>query len=228
MKRSLLIIFIILFCIQIIYADEDEFKKTDWNNIRKSIIDNRITVDELIKALEEANNNGDYENIYALSEIILKNDNYKDNIKILNELGISAFNTQHTSDAFQWLSRALEIAPLFAEANANIGVIYRTKGKYDEALKYFLTALNGMPSNSIIHYDIAVCYERLEKPDEAERYYKKAIELDSKFAIAYKALAVLLLSQKRNEEALNILRVYSQLTSGKDEDAITLIKQLTK
>jgi tetratricopeptide (TPR) repeat protein len=228
MKEATIIILILLFCIQIIYADEDTVKKTDWNDIRKSIIDNKLSVEELTKTLEKANKDGDFENIYALNDVILKNDNYKDNAKILNELGTSAFNTQHISDAFLWLNRALEIDPLYPEANANLGVIYRTKGKYEDALKYFQTALNGMPSNSVINYDIAICYERLGKSDEAEKNYKKAIELDNKFAVAYKSLAVLLLSQKRNNEALNILRIYSGLVGGKDEDAKTLIKQLSK
>ncbi|MGQ9705394.1 MAG: tetratricopeptide repeat protein [bacterium] len=226
--KKVAIILLSLFYLQVTYTDDGTVNKVDWNIIKKSIAESKITVNELIKILEEANKDGDYENIYTLSNIILSNESYKDNPYILNELGTCAFYTRHISDAYQWFSKAIEIKQDFVEANANIGVLMRIKGRYDEALNYLLSVLDALPLSSIIHYNIAICYERLGKPYEEERYLRKAIELDSKFVVAYKKLAVLALSQNRNDEALNILRVYSGLVKGKDEDALSLIKQLTK
>lgn len=216
-----------LFFLTLIHAQDLEISEFNWGEIRKSIDDEKISASELAELLEIANEYGFHSDINELSDLILSKDNYKNNPHILNELGTSAFNTGHQGDSAILFKKALAIYPGFPEAHANLGVIYRIKGEYETALEHLKFAIDNLPPNATLFYNISICYERLNMLEEAENNLRKTIEIDNKFKDAYKTLAYLLISQDKDEEALNLLRVYSGLVGGKDEDALMLIKQLS-
>ena len=64
----------------------------------------------------------------------------------------------------------------------NIGVIYKNKMSYDEALKYYLKSLErsteNIYNNMLLLHNIAVIYEQTERYDIAKHYYARAIEIE--------------------------------------------------
>ncbi len=54
-----------------------------------------------------------------------------------------------------------------------------TKGQYEEAVEYYLEALEEQPDNGYIHASLAETYLRLERPDDALDHYGEAVEFIS-------------------------------------------------
>ena len=72
-----------------------------------------------------------------------------------------------------------------------MGLYYVFKGKFDEALNYFLESLNGNTYDNAPHLcDVGNCLDKLNRSDEARVYFNKALKLNKSFAPAYYYLAL--------------------------------------
>ena len=76
-------------------------------------------------------------------------------------------------------TQALEIKPDYPEAHNNLGVIYRQKGMYDNAIVEFKEAIRLKPDFAIAYYNIARAYSQRSDKINAVESLKKAIDLDS-------------------------------------------------
>jgi Flp pilus assembly protein TadD len=63
---------------------------------------------------------------------------------------------------------ALNTAPSYAPSYNNLGIIYATQGKFDEAVALFKKAIQLTPKNPKYHRNMALAYLQQGKTAEAE------------------------------------------------------------
>ena len=75
--------------------------------------------------------------------------------------------------------------PDYLFALTNVGNIYFLLGEAEEALTYFLKALEIRPEDPAVFVKIAKAHYKLEDYSSAARYYRLAISKDPKFRESY-------------------------------------------
>jgi Flp pilus assembly protein TadD len=85
------------------------------------------------------------------------------------------------------------------------GVYLFQRGEYVQARDTFRTALELTPEDANLRYNLGQCYERLGDEGRAEKTYKECLERAADHAEARHALCVLLVRQKRREEAVRMV-----------------------
>lgn len=88
----------------------------------------------------------------------------------------------------------------------NLGNLYLSQQRIEEALKAFETALKVDPNNVPALVNTALAYGVTERYDRAEQLLRKALQLDPRNAAAYFNLGLLLGEVGRREEAKQALR----------------------
>src|SRR5579871_342248 len=121
-----------------------------------------------------------------------------------NALGlILQFRFARLDEAVEHFQTALQIRPDFSEVKVNLGNVYLTQKKYDEAIKLYEEALN---DTSYATPEIAQCnlgWALYQKGDYAMGidHTKAAVTINAKFCLGYKNLGMILESQGKNDEA---------------------------
>jgi len=96
-------------------------------------------------------------------------------------------------------SKAIEVKPDFALAYYNRGNALGRRGKLDESISDFTKVISTATDQKLkvlAYYNRAVGYGKQEKVDEAIADYTKVIEMDPKYAPAYKNRAVVYFFKK--------------------------------
>jgi len=101
--------------------------------------------------------------------------------------------------------RAIEIDPEYRGAHLNLGNVYLTHQKYEQALDMYKKAQNKYPTSNVF-FQLGRAYAELGKTDSARMAYERAIELDSTNSTAYMWLGQLLEDEGENEKALQYTR----------------------
>lgn len=103
-------------------------------------------------------------------------------------------------------------APLNPQALHNIGAMYYHKGDSVKATEFVERALQHRGNYSLTgyHNTLGICYKTLGRLDEAERQFRVAIEVDPTMVGAKYNLGLLLQSQKRWTEAIELYQVVMQ------------------
>ena len=92
----------------------------------------------------------------AESEIICREilRQYPDDPNAWHLLGLIAFQTANLEIAQTLIRRAIEIAPDFAVAHCDLGIVLHTLGKYDPAIASFRESLRLDPHNPPAHWNL--------------------------------------------------------------------------
>jgi len=99
-----------------------------------------------------------------------------------------------------WLA-TLEKHPDSWSAHVNLGERLQQKGRTDEALAHYQTALHLAPNFEEIHYNLGTILEQRGRGKEAAAEYEKAIAINPAYAPALNNLGKMLLDEGRAEEA---------------------------
>ncbi|MCM8800671.1 MAG: tetratricopeptide repeat protein [Candidatus Omnitrophica bacterium] len=98
------------------------------------------------------------------------------------------------------------------------------KNQYEEAITFYLKAIQLQPQNSNLYYNLGVEYIKINQYAQAEESFKMAVKLNPKDKDAYYNLGILYDSYLINKkEAINCYLRYLKLASNKEE--IKKIKQ---
>lgn len=81
--------------------------------------------------------------------------------------------------------RALEIKPTYAEAQYNLGIVYKDMCRFDAALAAYQHALQLAPDNGYAYHNIGVVLEQQNRFAEAIAAYKSAVAILPNYANAY-------------------------------------------
>lgn len=113
--------------------------------------------------------------------------------------------------AIECYEKAISLFPDNITALSNLAAIYTTSYiDLNKALKH-LTVLNNLqPNDSDILVNIAICHARLFEPEKSLEYYDKACKIDKPILEAVTGKAELLITIKRENDALIHLELYKE------------------
>jgi tetratricopeptide (TPR) repeat protein len=131
---------------------------------------------------------------------------YKADARINNAAGAAYLKLGQSGAACQFLETARGLQPDFAQPYANLGLLYRLKGKYDKAVEEYDTALIYAPTDAVIWYNRGISLLRLGRIDEALDSYAKSASFDPKFRAPVKRMALVWLDLGDFNEANTYLQ----------------------
>ena len=99
------------------------------------------------------------------------------------------------------LRQAIQTAPEFAEAHANLGLLLDRQGSSADAETYYRQSIQLNPSLSESHLNLGVLLAKYKRFNEAESAYRQAILHKPHSPAAWSNLGVLLACLKQEEEA---------------------------
>lgn len=106
--------------------------------------------------------------------------------------GVIQAQQGHTDKAIETFRKLIESNPQLVEAHNNLGVLYASKGKLEEARKVFETGMQAHASYAALHRNLADVQSQLVK-----QTYAKALQVDSKARVAVAQLSLLTNIQPR-------------------------------
>ena len=116
--------------------------------------------------------------------------------------GNNLFNIRRYADALIAFERAIQRAPLFADAYEGKGSALVQLGRYAEALASYGRAIDLDPQFAQAYNGKGVVLYYLKHYEEALSFHEQAIQLDPAYTDAYLGKATVLYDMKRFEEAL--------------------------
>ncbi len=129
-----------------------------------------------------------------------------DNLRLLNFI---YFKKKNFSKALDFINKAIEINPNFAEAYMEKGNALNGIKKFDSAIKNYEKAIKINPNYSHAYYNKGLVFHELKKIKDAEENYSKAIKINPNHIYAYNNRAFALQQLKKFDESLkNYNKVY--------------------
>ena len=140
----------------------------------------------------------------ALYRQILQAD--PENPYALHLLGVVANQAGDNETAVELISKALKIAPNYADAYANLGNALQAMDRMEEALQTYYRAISLMPDMAEAHNNIGSVLKALGRPEEAVDSYQMAIALQPGYVEAHCNRGSALQDLGRLDEALACYR----------------------
>lgn len=117
--------------------------------------------------------------------------------KILNEFEKSTLN----------IEKAAQLDPDNFKYLYNLGLVLFEQNRLDESKKVLHQALELNKNNHELYNDLGVVYFKVHDYSQAELFLQKAIDLDEKYYVAHINLATVFLSNKKMDEASNLINI---------------------
>lgn len=108
------------------------------------------------------------------------------------------------------LEEVLAAYPGLPEAHASLGALHRAEGRYEEAARQLILALQADPSNHGFHRLLGVTYDASGHDADAIREFEKAIWLQPRYWAGYLDYGVFHYRRGRFEEAVALLKQFLQ------------------
>jgi len=137
-------------------------------------------------------------------------------------LGANALLAGREQEAYEWLSRSIDLWPNYARAHGNLGAIYVKRGQPARALEQYNEGLRLDPQSAGLHYNAAAVLVRRKKIDEAIPHYLEAVRLQPDFVKALNDLATIYYQQGKLEPAADYFRRAVQLCPADPELRLNL------
>lgn len=137
----------------------------------------------------------------------------------LSDFEEALFTDQHgdSRDAKKLYLKAIDSGDSLADAYCNLGIIEWQEGNQSKAVDYFTLALKNEPRHFEAHYNLANLYSELGNFPLATAHYKISIELEPTFPNSYFNLALTHAVNREFNDAINLLRLYRELTSADEQ-----------
>lgn len=111
----------------------------------------------------------------------------------------------HLEQALSAGKRAVQLDPMNAEAQSNLGNLFRTSGNLAEAESCYRKALRTKPNLVQAWNNLALVLDENSQLQEAEKYFRKAIQIKADYVNAYLNLGICLQKQEKHQESESIL-----------------------
>ena len=142
---------------------------------------------------------------------------YQDGLKldpnfamIYNNLGLLFFNKRSSiniNKSEDFYKKSISLNSNIAEPHNNLGSLYNSIGKYDDAGKYFKNAIDIDQNFTVAHYNLGSLFITLGKFNDAKKSLKRAIELSPNFIRAHRILSRIIkysYKEKHLDELINL------------------------
>ncbi|KAJ9513129.1 hypothetical protein QJQ45_029380 [Haematococcus lacustris] len=111
---------------------------------------------------------------------------------LLTDLGTQAKGKGASGEALDYYQRAIEMAPTYAPAFYNLGVLHSECKQFDVALDWYQKAISVQPNYAEAHCNMGVIYKDRGDLEAAIACYESALEASPNFAIVKGNLAIAL------------------------------------
>ncbi|MHC4395594.1 MAG: tetratricopeptide repeat protein [Planctomycetota bacterium] len=132
-------------------------------------------------------------------------------------------------EAIPFLHKALQVDPLYCDANHLLGYLLYQQGKPKEAIEFFNKALEINPEYYSAHTNLGLVFCQLGKVEEGVEHFNKALKINPKSSLVRYSLAQALAQLGRVDEAAEQFRItLSYAEELEDEAAAAIIKNKLK
>lgn len=125
-----------------------------------------------------------------------------DAAKLHNDKGVKALAEKNYDLAIKEFELALKLAPLYVQAQANLGLALHRRGHSDRAIRELKAAIENNPNYADSYNYLGIIYYDKKLYAESEKWFELAIDTYPAYDEAYYNWGVLLLAQRRDKEAL--------------------------
>ncbi|MGH7661250.1 MAG: tetratricopeptide repeat protein [Vulcanimicrobiaceae bacterium] len=132
---------------------------------------------QAVRRLERGDASGALGDFTALLDTATSND---ERAQVVNKRGVAYVRLGRRDDALRDFTAALELAPRYAPALANIGNLLFEDGVLDEAIVYYEAAIRADDRYAVAHLNLAVAYRRAGRRSEAVRELRVAHRLEGR------------------------------------------------
>jgi tetratricopeptide (TPR) repeat protein len=132
-------------------------------------------------------------------------------------IGVAELQQGRNATAAEWIGRALDAAPGYAEAECNLGVALRALGRVGEAEAAYRRTLELLPDHPEAHLNLGRLLRDGGRLEEAAVHIERAVALQPGAARAHLHLGILRRLEGRPEEAAASLETALALTPGDAE-----------
>jgi tetratricopeptide (TPR) repeat protein len=91
----------------------------------------------------------------------------------LTYLGDTKIRLEHVEDAGAYLEHGIRVDPSIALSHLDLGTVYESRGRKEDALREFKTAASLAPGDQKIHWRLAQFYQSLGRKEEAKAEFQK-------------------------------------------------------
>ena len=159
-----------------------------------------MTPSQAMQRAISAYQSGQFTEAAKLCELVLRAD--PRHLDAINMAGALALQGGNPASALEHFSRAVEVAPDFAEGFNNRGVVLQQMKRWDEALASFERAATIQPGFVDALYNRGVVLGEMRRWEEALASYERALELDPTNARGHNNRGNVLQKLRRWNEAL--------------------------
>jgi Tfp pilus assembly protein PilF len=131
----------------------------------------------------------------------------------LNALGLANSMRGNLEEAVNLYQKCLQIAPDFAEAHNNLGTVYQEMGFPDKAEEEFRKVIQdkNYTHKELPYYNLARLYFSKQDFEKARMYVDNALKINTRFALAYNLLGLILESQDNLYGALESYKMAAKI-----------------
>jgi tetratricopeptide (TPR) repeat protein len=133
--------------------------------------------------------------------VLIQDAGFPSDASLLNLAGACCIELRRDAEAERYCRCAIDIAPHYANAHNNLGIVFRQSGRFREAEEAFLRVLDLAPDNACAHTNLGRIYEALNLHDAALAAHRRAIECQPELIDSHANLGVCLMSLGRFDEA---------------------------
>ncbi len=157
---------------------------------------------------------------------------YEDGIKVdpdfaMNYNNLAQLYYNHKSDKFSekvksLFKKSISLDASIPEPHNNLGNLYSTINKNDEAIKCFKKAIDINSKFYFAFYNLGRVLISIGKINEAKTNLKKAIELNPSFSHAHRLLSRAIKYKNNDKHFLQLKKIYKKTTIANIENKISL------
>lgn len=125
-----------------------------------------------------------------------------------NARGLTMIMKGDLTGATKSFQKCLEINPLFSEARNNLGSVYESQGLTSQAEDEYKRVLadESYPTKELPYYNLARMTYALGKFDDALSYIQKALQSNTRFAMAYNLRGMIYTKMNLQSDAVSSFR----------------------
>jgi tetratricopeptide (TPR) repeat protein len=135
----------------------------------------------------------------------------------LNNLGRAHHHQGDLPAALLALQQAAEINPNMVAIHQNLGAVQQAAGDLDAAVESYQRVLALDPESAEAHRNIGLARQKQDDAAAAEKSYKTALALRPDWPVPFSNLSLLMLDQRRPDEALKYCEAWMRLAPASIE-----------
>ena len=143
--------------------------------------------------------------------------------KVSNEKARELYNIAHKEMLADnperskiYYRKAIKADPDYCDAMVNLARIYRSEGKYDEAILLYKKSLEIYPNNSVALINLAVAYKGTGEISKAIEQYRLLQKLDAGDPEGFYGLALVYFNQKKYKDSIENMLVAENIYEKSD------------